>query len=176
MKLPLHVLQVIPDFVDILAEASRPFNLFGALDNASGPRGWGRVMVPQVWSPGRTPDQLRQAFSVGRDLGTDPFSPSIFVSQPPFVRETDAEPPQYEIIHMSERFVGGTAIYDANEDLDAILSHTPLVMVRPGQVRDMAVQHGTRLIILERPHHPFGPVPTTLRAPLRRRWARRVGR
>jgi hypothetical protein len=61
---PLHVLQVVPHFVNISAAASRPFNLFGALAMLLGPRGWGRVLVPMLWSPGRTPDQLRQAFAL----------------------------------------------------------------------------------------------------------------
>jgi hypothetical protein len=151
VKLPLHVLQVIADFVDISAEASRPFNLFGTLATLLGQRGWARVMVPQLWSPGRTPDQLRQAFPVRGDLGTDPFSPSNLVQQPPFVPQADATPPQYEIIHISARFLFSRNAYDATYELKAVLSHTPLVMVRPGQVRDMAVQHGTRLIILDRP-------------------------
>jgi hypothetical protein len=157
VKLPLHVLQIIPDFVDISAEAHRPFNLFGTLAMLLGARGWGRVMAPQVWAPGRTPDQLRQAFPVGGDLGTDPFSASTFVPQPPFVQETDATPPQYEIIHMSERFISGTARSDAVLELLMVLSHTPLVTVRPGQVRDTAIGYGTRLIIMERPESSLGP-------------------
>lgn len=151
VKLPLHVLQVIADFVDLFAEASRPFNLFGALATLLGQRGWGPVMVPLLWSPGRTLDQLRQAFPVRGDLGTDPFSPWNFIQQPPFVPQADATPPQYEIIHISARFLFGRSAYDAAYELNAVLSHTPLVMVRPGQVRDMAVQCRTRLIILDRP-------------------------
>jgi CHAT domain len=152
-KLPLNVLQVIPDFVSLSDEAKRPFNLVGTVADLLGPRGWQKVIAPWLWSPQRAQEDLRRAFPVRDDLRPGPFSKSKIVRRPPFVRSRDKPPPQYEIIHLS-----GVAISsglslgpyrDSNYELAVVLSHKPLVKLPPGQLRDMAVQHGTRLLLIE---------------------------
>jgi hypothetical protein len=37
-----------------------------------------------------------------------------------------------------------------HDDVTAVLSHSPLIKIKPGELRDIGIQHGTRLLVIEK--------------------------
>jgi hypothetical protein len=155
VALPIRILQIIPDYISAEDKKGyQPFNVVGAISSILGHFGWRRatqVLKPTIWAPAISDAWLRDF------LRSDPFSHEVpideVIKRTPHLRQFPGGKRRprrgFEIVHA----VAGVYIEGSNDKPFLLLRDKPRLRLRPGEARDLLVQWGTRLVVLEVPHY-----------------------